>query len=176
MTTSTPQPPSTPTPQPTFDPVAGVLAALLPGLGHLYQGHARRAGYIALGVLGLFFSGLLVGGIDSIDSREDRIWFMGQALVGPLAFAVDHVHQTRFKVVDARAPGGLRSANPDERRDPSSRKPVPAEPGEGPPNDKSLAKVNELGTLFSTVAGLLNLIVILDALLTTRRRPAGAGA
>lgn len=160
---------------PTLDPVAGVLAVILPGLGHLYQGHARRAAYIAAGILGLFFGGLFIGGIDSVDSREDRIWFMGQALVGPLAFAVDHVHQTRFKVIDPAAPGGRRSADPTERRDPATGRAFPAGPGEGPPNDKSLAKVNELGTLFSTVAGLLNVIVILDALLTSRRRPAGAG-
>jgi hypothetical protein len=157
-------------PHPRFDPLAAFLAFLLPGLGHLIRGHRRRAAYIALGVLGLFASGILIGGIDAVDSREDRIWFLGQALVGPVAFGVDYLHQTRFKVIDpaTRRP---RSANPGEARDPRTARPYPAAAGEPPPNVKSLGKVNELGTLFSTIAGMLNLIVILDAAFPTRPRP-----
>jgi hypothetical protein len=44
---------------------------------------------------------------------------------------------------------------------------VPTEAGKpgmnGPPNSKSLAKMNEIGTLYSTIGGMLNLIAILDA-------------
>jgi TM2 domain-containing membrane protein YozV len=155
---------------PRFDPAAGFLALILPGLGHLYRGHRRRAAYIALGILGLFASGLLIGGIDSVDSREDRIWFLGQALVGPIAFGVDHLHQTRFKVIDPIT-NHPRSADPGEARDPRTARPYTSPRGEGPPNIKSLGKVNELGTLFSTIAGMLNLIVILDAAFPTRPRP-----
>lgn len=164
-----------PAPEPTrLDPVAGFLALILPGLGHLYQGHRLRAAYIALGVLGLFFGGILVGGIDSVDSREDRIWFLGQALVGPIAFGADHIHQTRFKVLD-QISNQPRSADPGEARDPRTARPYAAPAGNGPPNIKSLGKVNELGTLFSTIAGMLNLIVIIDAAFTSRARP-GRGA
>jgi len=164
-------PPSPAHQSPRLDPVAGVLALLLPGLGHFYQGHRLRAAYVALGVLGLFFGGILIGGIDSVDSREDRIWFLGQALVGPIAFGADHLHQTRFKVLD-QITNQPRSADPGEARDPRTARPYADPTGNGPPNIKSLAKVNELGTLFSTIAGMLNLIVIIDAGLTTRPRPA----
>ena len=47
-----------------------------------------------------------------------------------------------------------------------------AGPGQGPPNKKSLAKVNELGTLFATIAGMMNLIAVIDAAFPTIRKRA----
>lgn len=125
---------------------------------------------IAAGVLGLFGAGIFVGGIDVIDRREDAIWFAGQALVGPLAFAIDNVHQNRFKVLD-KTTQQWRSAYPHEGRNPSDGSPVA---GGIPPNIKSIGKMNELGTLFCTVAGMINLIAIIDAgwpASPVRRRP-----
>jgi hypothetical protein len=165
-----------------FEPLAGLLAMLAPGLGHLALGQPARAGFIAAGVLGLFLGGILIGGVDVIDRKEDTIWFAGQALVGPLAFGVDYFHQNHLKVRDrmpdnperhagARVPGNLwlRSPDPDEARDPSGA----ALKGDGmrPPSSKSLGRMNELGTLFATIAGMLNLIVIIDAFYHARPRP-----
>ncbi len=157
-----------------IEPVAGLLALAFPGAGHLYLGERWRAGAIAAGILGLFFGGLLIGGIDVIDRREDPIWFAGQALVGPLTLGVDYLHQNRFKVrepVLETLPDGrqvrryeYRSALPNETRDPGTGQPIVAGAAGGrPPNTKSLGRMNELGTLFVTIAGMLNLIVIIDA-------------
>lgn len=160
------------TPHTGFDPAGLVLALIVPGLGHIARANAsddparRRRGFLVMaGVLGLFISGILIGGIDVVDSKEDRVWFFGQALVGPAAFAADYVHQG-MKVRDPET-GRLRSAYPDEGRDGRTGAPVP---GGRPPNTKSLGRVNELGTLFSTIAGMLNLIAIIDAGFPTRRR------
>jgi hypothetical protein len=147
-------------PKETFNPGAALAACLFPGAGQFLLGDRARAACIAVGVLSLFFGGMLIGGIDVIDRKEDTIWFAGQALVGPLAFGVDYVHQNFLKVTDLG--GRLRTANPGEVRDPSGR-PAPAPAGVPPPNSKSLGRMNELGTLFSTIAGMLNLIVIIDA-------------
>ena len=76
---------------------AGVCAMLFPGLGHLYRGEPKRGILAAIGVLGMFFGGMLIGGVDVIDSREDKWWFYGQAFVGPLAFGVDWYHQNQLK-------------------------------------------------------------------------------
>ena len=195
--------PSTPDPDTgRLNIVAGVLAAVLPGLGHFYLGQKRRAAYAASGILGLFFGGLLIGGIDVIDAREDRWWFLGQSFVGPLALGANWLHQNHFKVYEVVLPTGelsptnaptiyedelpfrFRSAGPNEKRvvadvsiiDRESGQTrtqalgiaVPAGDGEGPPNRKSLAKVNELGTLYALCAGMMNLIAILDALVPTR--------
>ncbi|MGD9693164.1 MAG: DUF6677 family protein [Phycisphaerales bacterium] len=131
------------------EPLAGALAFLLPGLGHLVLAQPRRAVLIFLGVIGLFTSGLLIGGIDVVDRRDDKWWFLGQALTGPVAFAVDHLHQS-LKEPDPRT-GRLLP-------------PSPSAPGEKPPPySVSIAKPNEIGALFCTLAGLLNLIAIIDA-------------
>lgn len=155
-----------------FHPIAFLLAILLPGAGHVARGERARGLWAGAGVLGLFVGGILIGGIDVIDSREDRVPFFGQALVGPIAFGIDSYHQNRLKVIDPlkRTP---RSAFPDEGRDPVTRAPIP---GGTPPNKKSIGKVNELGTLFTGVAGMLNLIIIIDAAFPTRRRKAAAAA
>lgn len=88
------------------------------------------------GVLFLVMTGILVGGIDAVDRVEDHLWFYAQSLCGPLAFVIDFANQSIVK--------GL----PDERL-------IRAE---------GLARVNEMGTLFVALAGLMNLVVILDAL------------
>ncbi|MCC6675619.1 MAG: hypothetical protein IT436_00620 [Phycisphaerales bacterium] len=217
----------------TFSPVAGLAALILPGAGHFVLGQRGRAAAIAAGVLGLFFGGLLIGGIDVVDSREDRLWFIGQALIGPVAFGVDYAHQTHFKGVyippeilvnkkissrqlalltrspRSAGPGEVRevmtlqvvdphqgqaasvtipvlrrltaqefasaglSPELDENQAPLTRAEMSAldAKGLGPPNRKSLSKVNELGTLFATIAGMLNIIVILDALFPPIRTP-----
>ena len=186
-----PAPPSGPQP---IQPIAAVLAFLFPGAGHFYLGHRRRAYAIALGVLGLFAGGMLIGGVDVVDRKEDFVWFLGQSLVGPIAFGVDAYHQNMLKAYDPeKLDQGMlvkRSAHPDEAREVQTRQvrdratpamrtvslPIfrPAKPGENPPNSKSVGRVNELGTLFCTIAGMLNLICIIDALFRHRITPGDA--
>lgn len=161
-----------PAPEETFQPVALVLAALFPGAGHIYLGEVKRGVLIAAGVLGLFVGGLLIGGIGVVDRRDNFIWFMGQALVGPIAFGVDTAHQSMFKVVDGG--GRLRPAGPDEGRGDQGQVVY----GGTPPYIRSLGRVNELGTLFATIAGMMNLICIIDAAFYAprgRRRHGGGG-
>lgn len=176
---------------PTERAVATLAAVALPGAGHAYLGETRRAILIACGVLGLFFGGLLIGGIDVVDRKEDFVWFLGQGLVGPIAFGADYYHQNFLKVRDTDR-GGLRSAYSYEIRHPENARAIPVRhfetgepiqfedpktkqirlgtPADRPPNSKSIGRVNELGTLMSAVAGMLNLICIIDA--ATRQRVA----
>lgn len=166
--------PSTP---PTFRPLPFLAACILPGLGQLVGGEAKRGALVATGILGLFFGGIFIGGVDVIDSREDRAWFFGQALVGPLSFGVDYYHQNHLKV-KLGPKGMVRSAYPDEGRATEGMldekgTPIPVGSpvvGGTPPNVKSIAKINEIGTLYTTIAGMLNVIAIIDAGLWSRRR------
>lgn len=77
-----------------FRPLAGIASLALPGLGHVLLGLPKRGALIALGVLGLVALGVLVGGLDAVDSRDDRWWFIAQAPVGPVVFALDTLHQS----------------------------------------------------------------------------------
>ncbi|QKK09905.1 MAG: hypothetical protein HND58_18275 [Planctomycetota bacterium] len=112
-------------------------------------------------MLGLFLGGLLIGGVDVVDSRQDRLWFLGQALVGPVAFGTDYVHQNVLRGIDP-ATMQRRSPLPGEVKDAEGHW-VPGPAGSSPPFSKSLGKMNEIGTLYCTIAGMLNLIVIIDA-------------
>lgn len=174
-------------PRERLDLLAGLVAAAVPGAGHIYLGEFRRGILAAIGVLGLFFGGMLLGGIDVIDRREDRWWFFGQALVGPIAFGVDWYHQNQLKawpwepgeVVRRQTFANVRyptSLNPGEERvigqvtveGQQVTLPLRRQTGAQPPNSKSIGRMNELGTLFATIGGMLNLIVFLDALMPSR--------
>ena len=132
--------------EPIFSPGAFLLAWLWPGLGHISLGERKRGLLIMTGVLFLFMGGLFIGGVDVVDRRSDRLWFYAQAVCGPVAFGADWVNQNYVKKL------------PDQDRN----------------RLRSLGKVNEIGTLFCALAGLMNLIVILDALHYHPRRPAYA--
>lgn len=183
MTTTT----TSKTPEPAqFNALAGLCAFLLPGLGHFVRGERLRGVLAGASILSLFFGGMLIGGIDVVDSKEDRVWFIGQGIVGPVAFGVDWVHQNKLKAYGQAKAGNranqivLRSGQPDETREYDTtanrwqwRRLTIEEVKAGkmgPPNRKSVAKDNEIGTLYATLAGMLNFIVILDALIVTPRR------
>jgi len=134
-----------------FNPIAGVLAYLLPGLGHWVLGETKRGLLIGVGVLSIFAGGVLIGGIDAVDRAEDKWWFVGQAGVGPIAFATDLVHQTQFKI---EGPAGDRSTPP---------------PGPEARAAKSIGHANEIGSLYGAIAGMLNIMCVIDAMWRPRR-------
>ncbi|MHC4415059.1 MAG: DUF6677 family protein [Planctomycetota bacterium] len=140
-----------------FTPYAAFLAWLWPGLGHVSLGHRRRGLLVMLGVLFLFLSGVLIGGIDAVDRKDDRLWFLAQALCGPIALAVDYVNQTQLKTLPDDWVDRYMQDDPE----------IISRLGR-----KSLGRVNEMGTLYSALAGLMNLVAILDAL---QRTPARSG-
>jgi hypothetical protein len=136
-------------------PAAAILAWVFPGLGHISLGERKRGGLIMFGVLFLFLGGLLIGGVDVVDRRRDHLWFYAQMFCGPLAFAADFANQTLV----ARPPESWRG-DPTWRQRYGARDPEVL----GQLHGTSLAKVNEIGTLFVALAGLMNLVVMLDAL------------
>lgn len=165
-----------------FQPVAAILAAAFPGLGQFYLGHVRRAVLVGVGTMGLYLTGLLIGGVQCVDRRDNGIWFLGQALMGPMSFGLDWVHQNKLKVIGPDARNGavkLREPYPSEARDPRSAQAIAivvkngvptATTGDGltiapayPSYVKAVPRSNELGTLFTTIAGFLNVIVVIDA-------------
>ena len=156
-----------------FQPIAGLMAAALPGLGYLWFAQPLRAAYVFVSVMALFFGGMLIGGIDVIDRREDRWWFLVQAGVGPTAFVVDHIHQRYYKLDFGN--GRRLSGMPDADENPG---------GVAAPSRKSVGRVNESGMLMAALAGMMNLIAIIDCLWhappgvrrRTADRPAGTPA
>ncbi len=168
-----------------LNPVAALAAAAVPGAGYLVLKRPARALGAFAGIMLLFAGGLFIGGIDAVDSKEDKIWFYGQALVGPIALGIDYAHQNHFKAHDPDS-NELRSGYPNETiatdaqgnrvwRELSDEE---IAQGMGPPNKKGVGRMNEIGQLSCTLAGMMNLIVFLDALLPTvwTRREDGGNA
>lgn len=123
---------------------AGLLGWIMPGLGHIFIGDRLR-GVICLATIVLtFWSGVAIGSVrGTIDPHERSLWFVAQLCTGTNAGLAYALRQV----------GSATSAE---------RSPAPA------PWVSS-----EIGVHYTGVAGLLNILVILDAMARAERRPAG---
>jgi type 1 glutamine amidotransferase len=131
-----------------------VLNWAFPGLGHVVLGHRKRGFLGMAAILGMFGCGLLIGGIDAVDSVEDAPWFIAQSGNGPIALATDWANQNILKTGKVGellpAPAPL---------DPLGR-PVPGKHTMS--SFKGLGSANEFGTLFIALGGLMNFILVMD--------------
>lgn len=118
---------------------AAIAAWIFPGLGHVLLGHVRRGAILAVTIGLLWVAGLLIGGISVIDRHHHPIWFLGQMLVAP-SLAVEAGHRHLINQYGTPMPG------------------------EDPIYQPSFGRVHEQGTLYVALAGLLNLLAILDVL------------
>lgn len=144
--------------QTTFRPLGALLGWIFPGLGHIVAGNTKRGVLAMAGVLFLFLTGILVGGIDSVDRTEDKLWFYAQAGCGPIAFATSFANDALLKSGDA-APM-IEMPSP------------PGAPKVMASSFKGLAHANEFGTFLIFLAGLMNVCVLLDALVREPRSDA----
>ncbi|MEM6504444.1 MAG: DUF6677 family protein [Planctomycetota bacterium] len=147
---------------PVWNLPAAVAAWLIPGLGHLLAGHLQRGVILMLCIGGLWISGLLVGGISVVHARNTdgslRPWYLGQAIIAP-SIAVEYMHDR----LRARTEGADPSPYDES---------IPFSPAYGRPA--------EIGTLYTALAGLLNLLAIIDIAYreprsTDHKLPLGAG-
>lgn len=139
-----------------LDPLAGVLALILPGLGYLAKGEKARAVGVFIGVAGLFLGGVLIGGVSAVDRETDRLWFFAQAGTGVPAFALDALNDRSFKV-SAVTPGPVGWGHPDPSLNAN---------GVEAPAKKSIGKVRDTALLWTALAGMLNIIAVVDCLFT----------
>ncbi len=117
---------------------AAIAGWVLPGMGHALIGERKRGMIIGITIGILWVAGLLVGGVSVIDRAENGAWFVGQVLAGP-SIVIDYVVQVHLKP-RARVAGA----------------------SDGPPYEPSFGHVKEQGILYTALAGLLNLLAILD--------------
>ncbi|MDP7005062.1 MAG: hypothetical protein QF718_02470 [Phycisphaerales bacterium] len=115
---------------------AAILGWILPGLGHIGLGQKRRGYLIMTGVLFLILCGVFVGGVDTVDHKNDGLWFIAQVWCGPVVIGIDLINQTWIAPL------------PDAQR----------------ATLVGLSHVNEIGILFIAMAGMMNFVVILDVL------------
>jgi hypothetical protein len=120
--------------KPPLNIAAIIIGWILPGLGHISLGQKRRGFLIMGGVLFLVVCGVLIGGIDAVDHKNDGLWFIPQVWGGLIVVGIDVLNQALIAplpVVEKVTRVGLSHAN-------------------------------EIGTLFIAMAGLMNFVVLLD--------------
>lgn len=135
--------------------LAAFLAWLAPGLGHLYQGRTAKGLLFMICILGTFVFGMCIGGgrvvYASFRSDDFRLPYLCQIGVGlpalPALVQADRVGRHQAPLFGGRmAPPSL--------RDPDELSQWQYELGAG----------FDLGTVYTMVAGLLNVLAIYDAL------------
>lgn len=131
-------------------PIAGLLAWLIPGMGHIYLGFRRRGLILLVTITLTFWTGVAIGGVrGTVDPTNRRAWFVAELCVGVNAIAALYLHD-RLGMV------------PNASQDRSGRREYVGH---------WLAV--DVGIHYAGVAGLLNVLVILDAVF--RADPALAG-
>ena len=149
--------------------LAAFLAWLVPGLGHYYQGRRVKAAIFFAVILSTWFFGFAIGGGNVVYASwqpGDRRWhFIPQAGVG-LAALPALIEGKRMNDYTDRMTG----------RTVAGYKPIfggPMAPPHRPVADRSADQVAswyarrgagyEMGTWYTIIAGLLNILVIYDA-------------
>jgi hypothetical protein len=136
--------------------LAAFLAWLVPGLGHIYQGRRTKGVLYAICILGLFFLGLFLGEGKIVywrwinplrDPEHFRLYYVGQFFAGLAALPALIQGTLQSWGIDPIL-GGLMAQPPDDVIN-----------GLHP----RLGKLVEVGSVYTTVAGLLNIFAIYDA-------------
>ncbi len=124
-------------------PVAGLLTWLVPGLGHIYLGDRVRGLVLLVAISATFWSGVAIGGVQgTVAPHSRKLWFMAELCSGGNTVAAYGLHYY---------------VNPE-----SARSPKPVFAGHW--------ASAEVGVHYAGVAGLLNLLVMFDAI--ARAEPA----
>lgn len=135
--------------------MAGLLAWVLPGLGHIFVGERNRGLILMVTIAVTFWTGVAIGGAAStVDPQARQLWFMAQLVSGGHALAAYGLHQ---QILGRAERNGMFATQPRPRD-------VSAYFGHWMSMD--------VGVHYTGIAGLLNLLAILDAI--ARADPSGA--
>jgi len=136
--------------------IAALLAWLVPGLGHIYQGRVGKGILYAVCILSLYFTGLVLG--------EGKIvyWRWVNPLGNPERFCLYYLGQ--FFVGLPALPALIQGTLKYYGKDPILWG-LLAEPSQNAINalHPKLGKLVEIGSMYTAVAGLLNILAIYDA-------------
>ena len=127
--------------RPQWHIVSAIAAWLVPGLGHWLLGQRRRAVILCVSIGFLWISGFFIGGINIFDRKAHPVWFAGQMLLAP-SLVAEYGHRKLDGIN-----GG--PARPDSDH-------IPYVPSYG--------HIHEQGVLYTALAGMLNLLAIMDVL------------
>jgi len=125
-------------------PIAAGLTWLLPGAGHVFVGERARGLIIMVGIAATFWAGVAIGGVKYTVDRDGRkLWFIGQICAGGHTLAT-------MAIGSGVKPG------PDENED----------------DLRAFNRAEEVSVVYTTICGMLTVLVLLDVLVRAEKRPA----
>jgi hypothetical protein len=131
-----------------FLSVVGSLAWLVPGGGHYALGERKRAGVICVTVLLTFAVGLYAGSIGVIDPLGAKAWYFAQVMNSPAVMLL-----------------GSHVANLQRQADREVAENQPARTVAY----RVYGRPGEVGQIYTSIAGLLNLLCIVNAIYTAHQ-------
>ncbi len=124
-------------------PIAAILAWVLPGLGHWWIGERVRGLIFFVVLMVTFWGGIAVAGASTaVTAKGNGAWIAAQLCMGPQTFAALEL-------------GNREVRNAKAREQVLYRAPWPS---------------SNIGVVYAGVAGLLNLLVIIDVLARSETR------
>lgn len=142
--------------------LAGTLAWVIPGAGHMYLGRAVRGIILCICINGLFWAGVAFGGVFTVEPLRERWWFAAQVGAGASGLAA-WFRQKQFRQALTHEAG---------------LPPMPPPSLAGAQHwweryDEALAEKNlalrfptdSVARSYSGIAGMLNLLCIFDAIM-----------
>ena len=147
--------------------LAAVLAWLVPGLGHWYQDRKEKAVLFFVCIMSVFLFGCYLGSHPEIGTArvvyakwnkgEKRIFFIPQAFIGLAAIPAVLQENLVKQGLPPRWGGLMAPPNSPDAKKPENNPTI---------NDyyKHLGRYFELGTIFTVVAGFMNILVVFDAI------------
>ena len=156
-------------------PVAAlILAWLIPGAGHVYIGRPTRGIILCLTIAALFWSGIAIGGVMTVDRVNERWWFVADMFTGVHGLSAWRLSERVYARMDADLAGNSGYQEQLERL-PRTREGRVSRQGllelrqpyyAGMLAEENLMLVPPAETVaraYAGVAGLLNLLCIFDA-------------
>lgn len=125
--------------------VAALATWLLPGAGHILIGDRTRGIAFLVVITLTFWTGVAIGGVKNTVSPVDRtLWFAGQICAGGHSLATLAI---------------------------SSTMPTSKESGKFPADLIGYGRTEEVSIVYTAIAGMLNILIILDVLVRAERTP-----
>ena len=165
-------------------PLAALLAWLVPGLGHLYQGRTAKGLLFMICIVSTFAFGCYIGDGRVVHAATDPLAVPGESLGGRVGRVLGAHWKFAFQsgIGSVAIPCVIERQRMRAGKTPlisAVRPPFPAQFGAQPDEDASgnrmshpdeLAKWQyqggfnfELGAIYTVIAGLLNILVVYDA-------------
>ena len=137
----------------TIAMVGMFLAWVIPGAGHVLLGRFRRGAVIFVTIGALFWSGVMVGGVLTVDQHNARWWLAAQLLTGSHGLVGFHRQREVYRGLEREL--GELPPSPIELDARLQEKGIALNDNPG----------DNIARAYTGIAGMLNLLCVIDVLL-----------